>query len=273
MVEHAVRLVVYRTRVGPIYPATHQASAGNTTNPNIPAMGQRIRLKAAFGIPATWTKQEQAVLRGLKKYGGIVADNGGFFSFSVTPDNRYPASAFDHLSSISLTNFEVVQATGPTDGPRSPNPPIADAGPDQTVRAGASVALNGSVTFSGTAPVIQWRMYSGPGPVTFGDATKTNSAATFTTPGVYTLLLSADDSLHAVAYSATTITVNPGLNAHIVHNGSALTIAWDGGTSPYLLEMSPVLPAIQWQTVTMTNATAVTIPLTGTAGFYRLRGN
>ena len=94
MVEHAVRLVVKRTRVGPIYPATHQASVGNTTSPDIPAMGQRLRLKAGFVISATWTKQEKAVCLGLKKYGGIVADNGGFLSFSVCPDDRFPANAF-----------------------------------------------------------------------------------------------------------------------------------------------------------------------------------
>src|SRR5437868_2248731 len=57
MVEHAMRLVVKRTRVGPIYPATHQASVGNLTNPDIPAMGQRFRLKSSFNIPTTWTRQ------------------------------------------------------------------------------------------------------------------------------------------------------------------------------------------------------------------------
>ena len=110
MVEHAVRLVVKRTRVGPIYPATHQASVGNTTSPDIPAMGQRLRMKAGFVIPATWTKQEKAVCLALKKYGGLVADNGGFFSFSVCSDDRFPAGAFDHLSTIALSNFEVVQS-------------------------------------------------------------------------------------------------------------------------------------------------------------------
>ena len=85
MVEHAVRFVVKRTRVGPIYPATHQASVGNTTSPDIPAMGQRLRMKAAFVIPATWTKQEKAVCLALKKYGGLVADNGGFFSSRSAP--------------------------------------------------------------------------------------------------------------------------------------------------------------------------------------------
>ncbi len=93
MVEHAVRLVVRRSRTGPIYPAIHSASVGNTSDPDIPAMGQRIRLKAGFVIPETWTKEEKAVCLGLKKYGGLVADNGGFFSFSVCPDERFAANA------------------------------------------------------------------------------------------------------------------------------------------------------------------------------------
>jgi hypothetical protein len=79
MVEHAMRIVVRRTRLGPIYPATHNASVGNLTDPNIPAMGQRVRLKESFVIPENWTIFEKAVLRGLKKYGAMVADNGNFF--------------------------------------------------------------------------------------------------------------------------------------------------------------------------------------------------
>jgi hypothetical protein len=124
MVEHAMRIVVKRTRLGAIYPATHNASVGNLTNPNIPAMGQRVRLKSGFLIPAAWSKEEKAVLLGLKKYGAIVADNGNFFSISVTPDDRYPANAFSHFSSISITNFEVIQTTGPLDGPRAPRPSL-----------------------------------------------------------------------------------------------------------------------------------------------------
>jgi hypothetical protein len=127
MVEHAMRIVVRRSRLGPIYPATHHASVGNLTDPNIPAMGQRVRLKASFVIPENWTIYEKAVLRGLKKYGAIVADNGNFFSISVTPDDRYPENAFSHLSSIAITSFEVIQTTGPNDGPRGLNLEITRA--------------------------------------------------------------------------------------------------------------------------------------------------
>ena len=45
--------------------------------------------------------------------GAIVADNGGFFSISITPDDRYPEGCFDHLSAVGIENFEVIQTTGP----------------------------------------------------------------------------------------------------------------------------------------------------------------
>ncbi len=70
MVEHAVRLVVKHSRLGPIYPATHQASTPATSDPNTPAMGQRVRLKASFVVPASWTTQEKAVLLALKNTAG-----------------------------------------------------------------------------------------------------------------------------------------------------------------------------------------------------------
>jgi hypothetical protein len=212
-VEHAVRLVVKRSRVGPIYPATHQASAGNTTNPNIPAMGQRIRLKASFVIPASWTIEEKAVCLALKKYGGLVADNGGFFSFSVCPDDRFPANAFSDLTSIPISDFEVVQSTGQTGGPRSPGAPVESAGADVWVNYGATVPLQGSVTTTGAAPVVLWYMYSGPGTVTFGNSALAATTATFSVPGTYTLMLSANDSVHAVAYDAVVVHVSIPVNS------------------------------------------------------------
>jgi len=210
MVEHALRLVVKRTRVGPIYPAIHQASVGNTTDPDIPAMGQRLRLAAGYAIPANFTTQEKAVLLALKKYGAIVADNGGFFSVSVTPDDRY-GSTLDHvLNSVPISGFEVVQSTGAAEGPRAPGAPIVNADADQWVPAGSIAHLQGSVTGAGSL-TAGWKLCSGPAPVTFGDATQAVTTATFAIPGNYTLMLSAADSTHAVAYDAVIfqVTLNP----------------------------------------------------------------
>src|ERR1700736_4961581 len=170
MVEHAVRLAVAKTRREYIYPANHYASSIPATSTNYPAMGQRLRLKSSFVIPGGWTIEEKAVLLALKKYGAIVADNGGFFSVSVCPDDRFSANAFSHFSTIDINNFEVIQATGATGGPRSPGAPSVDAGADQYVDLTANATLRGTVNDPSGTSAIQWKMYSGPGPVNFTNA-------------------------------------------------------------------------------------------------------
>src|SRR5438132_3420143 len=144
MVEHALRLVVAKTRREYIYPANHYASTIPATSTNYPAMGQRARLKSSFVIPSGWTTEEKAVLRALKKYGAIVADNGGFFSVSVCPDDRFSSTAFNNLSTIDVNNFEVIQTTGPNEGPRSPGALTVDAGADQNVST-LNTTLSGTV--------------------------------------------------------------------------------------------------------------------------------
>ena len=175
MVEHALRLVVKRTRKEYIYPATHSASSIPATSTNYPAMGQRLRLKAGFAIPSNWTIEENAVLLALKKYGAIVADNGNFFSVSVCPDNRFSSSAFSHLSTIDINNFEVIQTTGPAEGPRSPGAPNVDAGLDQFLEWPANISLNGSVNDPPVTCFRSLESYSGPAGVSFANA---NQAAT-----------------------------------------------------------------------------------------------
>jgi hypothetical protein len=206
MVEHAVRLVVAKTRREYIYPANHYASTIPATSVNYPAMGQRLRLKASFVIPDSWTIEEKAVLRALKKYGGMVADNGGFFSMSVCPDDRFSDTAFSHLSNIDVNNFDVIQTTGPNEGPRSPNPPTVNAGADQNIGS-LSTTLVGVVVDPSGAAVVQWKLYCGPGTVTIGNPNAANTSVTFTQSGSYTFLLSADDSVHAVAYDAVIVNV------------------------------------------------------------------
>src|SRR5262245_60045690 len=95
----------------------------------------------------------------LKKHGAMVADNGNFFSLSVAPDQRWPSGAFSHFSSVSVTNFEVIQTTGATEGPRSPGAPRVDAGADQTVLFGDPISLPAQLIYTNTpAPVLAWRL-------------------------------------------------------------------------------------------------------------------
>lgn len=244
VIEHALRIIVKRTRLGYLYPATHNASVGGLTDPNIPAMGQRVRLKASFAIPATWTKEEKAVLTALKKYGAIVADNGGFFSISVCPDDRFLAGCFDHLSTVGIANFEVIQTTGATGGPRSPGAPGANAGPDRILPFGTAATLTGSVTGTG---VIQWKQLAGPGTVTFGNAAQSSTTATFSQPGRYVLALSVADGTHAVTYDAIAIDVL--FTATVVRDGTGAVIRFPTiAGRQYRVESCPNLAAA-WSTL------------------------
>ena len=274
MVEHACRLVVVKSRYNKyIYPATHYAAPAGNTNAYIPCMGQRLRLKASYVIPASWTKEEKALLLGLKKYGAIVADNSSsFFSISITPDNRW-GNAFADFSTygLGITNFEVVQTTGPAEGPRSVGAPVAFAGPDQTAVPGVPLTLQGTVLFSNTTPTIQWAFYSGPGNVTFGNASETNTTATFTAPGSYTLELSAADGIHAVAYDAIVVTVTNTVMVSIGRTGTNVNLSWLGGATPYVVQTSKGLSPPSWVNLITTSSQSVSVPLTNSATFFRIQ--
>jgi hypothetical protein len=69
-------------------------------------MGERIRLKADFEISG-FSPAVQAILKGLKKYGMFVADNGIEWAISVAPDPRIP-NMHEELRRIKGLAFEVV---------------------------------------------------------------------------------------------------------------------------------------------------------------------
>src|SRR6202011_2095355 len=70
--SHALRFPVAHTQRAYIHPATHFASS--STNPNLPPMGLRLRLKASFDI-SRFTGASRVVLAALRKYGMFVVDN------------------------------------------------------------------------------------------------------------------------------------------------------------------------------------------------------
>ena len=75
---------------------------------------------------------------------------------------------------------------------------MVNAGPDQTITLPSAATLSGSATDDGLpnppgAVTYAWSKFSGPGTVTFGTATAATTTATFSTAGVYTLRLTAND--------------------------------------------------------------------------------
>ncbi len=82
---HALRFTMETTRRAFILPATHFASSN--TNPFVPPMGLQVRLKSDFDISG-FSPKNQALLRTLKRYGMILADNGGDWFISGVPDEK-----------------------------------------------------------------------------------------------------------------------------------------------------------------------------------------
>ncbi|MCC6441821.1 MAG: hypothetical protein IT210_00025 [Armatimonadetes bacterium] len=105
-IRHALRFTVSRTRRAYVSPARHFASS--LTDPNLPPMGMRVRLKAGFDISG-FPPNVRAILVALKKYGMFVADNGSNWYISGAPDSRWNDEELSALSRVKGRNFEVVR--------------------------------------------------------------------------------------------------------------------------------------------------------------------
>jgi len=103
IVAHAMRVTVRKTRRAYVLPATHWAST--SPDPSLPRMGERIRLRRDFDISG-FPPHVQAILRGLKKYGMFVADNGADWRMSIAPDRRL--RGLELLHNVKGSDFEVV---------------------------------------------------------------------------------------------------------------------------------------------------------------------
>ncbi len=108
MVDHAMRFTIRNSRRAYVYPATHQAS--RKTDENLPRMGERFRLRQDFDISG-FSPHARAILKGLKKHGMFVADNGGDWRLSVAPDSRI--QGLDDLRRVKGKDFEVVEPAIP----------------------------------------------------------------------------------------------------------------------------------------------------------------
>ncbi|HEX6108775.1 MAG TPA: hypothetical protein VFZ02_05125 [Ktedonobacteraceae bacterium] len=135
VINHALRFTVNSTQSSFLWPARHYASS--STNPNLPPMGLRLRLKANVNI-SSFSRANQIILTALKHYGMIVADNGSSWYISGAPDNRWNNDDLHMLGTVPGSDFEAVdesslqvnvnsgQAAGSTPIVSTP-PPLATA--------------------------------------------------------------------------------------------------------------------------------------------------
>jgi hypothetical protein len=204
-------------------PATH-AAGNNWGTGNI--IGMRIRLKADFDISG-FSPTNQIILKAMKQYGMILADNGGNMFFQGTPDPRWDDNDLDALKAIPSSDFDVVKmapvydsATAPTGNP----PQITSFTASQTnVAPGTPVVLTPVVTDASYSYVDLAGFTRGPITVT-PSATTTytltsrNAFGTSTTPVTVTVQAGnktalAFTAIPAQTYGATPFTVSATSNS------------------------------------------------------------
>lgn len=115
-IRHALRFTAPQTRREFIWPARHFASS--RTGLQYPPMGQRFRLKALFNVSG-FPPEVQVILRALKKYGIILADNGQPWFISGIPDERWDNDVLRTLSRVHGDDFEALDESSLMADPNS----------------------------------------------------------------------------------------------------------------------------------------------------------
>jgi hypothetical protein len=105
--NHAIRVTFDSTRNAWVHPASH--CAGDTSSPDAPAMGTRLRLRAGYGLGG-FSGGARVIAEALKHYGMIVADNGSNWFFSGSSDRRWDDENLDQLKRIPGSAFQVVKS-------------------------------------------------------------------------------------------------------------------------------------------------------------------
>ncbi|MBI5567067.1 MAG: hypothetical protein HY870_19375 [Chloroflexi bacterium] len=163
-INHALRFTAPQTRGEYIWPARHEAS--DLTGAQYPPLGQRFRLKASFVIDNSFSPHAQVILRALKKYGMILADNGSRWYISGIPDERWENDVLHELDVVTGADFEAVDESSlmvqPDSGQAlsdftvSANPigRAIDAGSVATyqLRFEKSAAFNSTITVTASSP-------------------------------------------------------------------------------------------------------------------------
>jgi hypothetical protein len=121
-IDHAIRITLSQTDNRYVWPARHRAGSGDS---NDAPMGARLRLKASFDVRA-YPPAAQTILRALKKYGAIVADNGSSWYLSGVPNPNFDNGALHTLHNVRGSDFEFVDASSlmvdPNSGQARPAP-------------------------------------------------------------------------------------------------------------------------------------------------------
>ena len=104
-VDHAIRFTTDTTSRWHLWPARHDA--GSTSDKSYPPMGARFRLQASFPLTG-FSAKARVVLRAMKKYGLVLADNGSPWYFQGEQNKHWPSAFVEDLKRVPASAFEAV---------------------------------------------------------------------------------------------------------------------------------------------------------------------
>jgi len=108
-IAHALRFTAQRTQGAYIWPARHEASS--ITDPNVPPMGARVRLRSDIDVSG-YPAQVRVILVAPQRYGMFLADNGSNWYMSGAPDSRWNNDTLRRFSEIKGHMLEFVDDAG-----------------------------------------------------------------------------------------------------------------------------------------------------------------
>jgi hypothetical protein len=115
-VDHAIRFTAPVTSTHFLWPARHEAGSKNSLN--YPPMGARFRLKAGFSL-AGYSRGARVVLRAMKTYGLILADNGSSWYFQGDDSRGWTNNLVSQLKTIPAKDFQAVDESSLEISPNS----------------------------------------------------------------------------------------------------------------------------------------------------------
>jgi hypothetical protein len=104
-INHALRFTLLKIQGSYVWPARHKVYKDMSMN--LPPMGTRFRLRADFDT-SKYSKSNQVIMNGLKRYGMFLADVGGSMFLSGVPDKRWDDSDLRKLGDMKAEDFEAV---------------------------------------------------------------------------------------------------------------------------------------------------------------------
>ncbi len=211
-INHALRFTVPHTQAAYVWPARHLASS--LTGAQYPPMGARFRLKANKDISG-FSPTNQIILRALKKYGMMLADNGSSWFISGATDSRWDNTDLHALTQLHGSDFEAVDvsplAVSPNSGQAQQSAVTVTVSPQA-----ASVTLNATQQFTATirnssATTVSWSVNGVPG----GNAAagSVSPSGLYTAPAALpspaTVVVEAASNSTATAFGTASVTLLP----------------------------------------------------------------